>query len=458
MLEPKPILTQDIFSKYISLIKDDRLIGVLNHIDDEYFYWDKVKYQECPEDVTKEELWGITKIKRLSAYSSIEFGKYKFRWNTNSKIHSYLHFLDMNIGGTLESSSIISREDKSRYLISSLMEEAIASSQIEGAVTTRPKAKEMLRKNKKPTDKSEQMILNNYITIQRILELKNEPLNRENLLALHKLITSNTMSNKSEEGALRIDNEVDVVDTSTGEIVHHPPNMDEIDVLLNDLIKFFNDDKETVFIHPLVKASIIHFMIGYIHPFTDGNGRTARALFYWYLIKKEYWLVEYLSISRLILRTKGQYARAFQYTEIDDLDLTYFILFKLKTMKLSFEELRSYIQRKNDEKMKLSNFVKIPGVNYKQAVILEWFDKDPSLLLTIKETENRLAISRVSARKNLLHLSDMGFITTIELDKKSNGFIKSSEFDVIIKRRNSKQKNISNNDIGNIPPRQTSLF
>src|SRR6202008_5043177 len=107
-------------------------------------------------------------------------------------------------------------------------------------------------------------------------------------------------------------------------ILHHPPCLHAFDAFLADLFKFFNEDDPDLFIHPIVKACIIHFMIGFIHPFVDGNGRTARALFYWYLLKKEYWLTEYLSISRLILKAKGQYARAFQYTEVDEHDLTYF--------------------------------------------------------------------------------------------------------------------------------------
>jgi hypothetical protein len=54
------------------------------------------------------------------------------------------------------------------FLGLSLMDEAIASSQIEGAATTRKKAKEMLRENRPPKNRSEKMIANNYITIKRI--------------------------------------------------------------------------------------------------------------------------------------------------------------------------------------------------------------------------------------------------------------------------------------------------
>lgn len=436
-IEKSPPLSNDFFDTYIQLMSNEKLQKELSDIQEKYLYWDKIKYIKV-ENISPEQLWQMVKMSRLGSSSRLGFGKYTFIWNTNNSLQGYLHFLDMNIGGSLESPSIVSKEDKNRYLISSLMEEAIASSQIEGAVTTRRKAKEMLRKNQKPTNKSEQMIVNNYVTIQKILDIKSEPLNKQNLLALHKLVTSNTMTNSFEEGALRIDDEINVIDTSTGEIVHRPPALEEVDHLLNDLYLFFNEEGEEKFIHPLIKGCIIHFMIGFIHPFADGNGRTARALFYWFLLKKGYWLTEYLSISRLILRAKAQYARAFLYTEIDTNDLTYFILFNLRTIKLSFDELRLYIQRKNEEKMKLSNFIKISGISYKQALILEWFYKEPSLLLTAKEAENRLAVSKVSARKNLMQLTEKGYLTMLDLDKKTNGFIKSDKFDLLTNQERSR--------------------
>ncbi len=452
-LEIAPSLTLNVLEKYISLLGNETIQKLLSSIHEQYLYWDKVKHK-IADGLPPEQLWQLIKFKRMGNSSNLNFGEHRFIWNINNRLQGYLHFLDMNIGGTLESPSIISKGDKSRYLISSLMEEAIASSQIEGAVTTRKKAKEMLRKNKKPTNKSEQMIVNNYVTIQRILDIKSEPLNKQTLLSLHKLVTSNTMIDTSEEGAFRTDDDVNVIDTSNGEIVHQPPKLSEIDSILNDLYKFFNEDDETQFIHPLIKGSVIHFMLGYIHPFSDGNGRTSRALFYWYLLKKGYWLTEYLSISRLILRAKAQYARAFLYTEIDSHDLTYFILFNLRTIKLSFEELRLYIQRKNEEKMKLSSFIKIAGISYKQALIIEWVYKEPTLLLTSKEAENRLAISKVSARKNLMQLVDKGYLSMIDLDKKTNGFIKSDRFDFLITRK-SKSKSIIKPKEENIQP---SLF
>lgn len=421
--------------RIVELILNDDFNKLLNEINENYYYWDKVKYLKAPTGIKIEEVWAIAKVRRRSTPHKIKFGKYDFTWFLNTKIQELLHLFDLNIGGTLESKSIIPTDDKNRYLISSIMEEAIASSQIEGAITTRKKAKEMLRKNINPRNKSEQMIVNNYVSIQKILEWKHENLTKDKLLELHRMVVNRTLDNKNDEGRFRDDNEVKVVDALDGEVVHYPPDFSEIEQLIKELCVFFNNEKKGAFIHPIIKGCIIHFMIGFIHPFVDGNGRTARALFYWFLLKKGYWLTEYLSISRMILKSKEQYAKAYIYTESDDNDLTYFINYQLRTMKLAFESLREYIQRKIEEKRKVSDFIRIDNINERQALILKWVYEEPSLILSVKEIETRLSTSNQTARTDLQGLVDLGYLETILLNKKTQAFGRSKQFEELIRKK-----------------------
>lgn len=395
---------------------------IANEINEKYLYWNKVKYIKTPEDINPTILWAAVKLSRTIHAKKLDFGKYHFTYNLTDSIQKGLHEFDLHIGGELGSKSIIPEEGKKRYLVSSIMEEAIASSQIEGAVTTRKKAKEMLRKSINPRNKSEQMIVNNYITIKHIVEIQNEPLTLEKLLEIHRLITSQTLNDSADEGRYREDNEVNVVDVTDGEIVHTPPDFKEIPQLMDELIRFFNETNSNQFTHPIVKGCIIHFMIGYIHPFVDGNGRTARAIFYWYLLKSGYWLTEYLSISRLIIKSKTQYAQAFIYTEVDDNDLTYFINYKMKTMQLAFQSLKEYIQRKINEKKRIINFQKIKGINERQSLIIKWVYEEPDLLFSVKEIENRFSISNQTARTDLIELEKQGYLEGIDINKKTKGF------------------------------------
>ncbi len=419
-----------------SLLLREDFNKLVNKVNENYYYWDKVKYLSHPTDIKVEEIWAMAKVRRLNTPFRIQFGKYQFYWFLNTRIQEWLHYFDLNIGGSLESKEIIPAEEKNRYLINSIMEEAIASSQIEGAVTTRKAAKEMLRKNKHPRNKSEQMIVNNYLSIQKILQWKDKPLTQEKLLELHQLVTSKTLDDPEDEGRFRDNNEIKVVDVMDGEVVHYPPDFSELPNLMEDVYSFFNNTREDVFIHPIIKGCILHFLIGFIHPFVDGNGRMARALFYWYLLKNDYWLTEYLSISRLILRSKNQYAKAFVYSEIDDNDLTYFINYKLRTMKLAYESLKEYIQRKIEEKQRAVDFIRLGNINERQALMLKWIQEEPNTILFVKEIETRFSVSNQTARTDLQNLADEGYLEVVYLNKKKQAFVKSKQFDELVSKNN----------------------
>lgn len=433
-IENAPIwYNTDVFTKAMESRDNEELKALVNKINDGYLYWDKIKYKKTPDGISPEVLWAAVKLSRVTNSKNFRIGDYKFQFNITDTIQKGLHEFDLNLGGNLGSNSVIPESDKRRYLISSIMEEAIASSQIEGAATTRKKAKEMLRKSIKPTNKSEQMIVNNYKTIKHIVEIKNEPITKERLFQIHKLIADETLDDQNDVGVYRDNNDVNVIDVINGDVVHIPPTYEQISDLMEELFVFFNDDnKEDIFIHPVIKGCIIHFMIGFIHPFVDGNGRTARALFYWYLLKNGYWLTEYLSISRLIVKSKNQYSNAFRYTEIDGNDLTYFINYKISTMRSAFYSLKEYIDRKINEKKQFINFQKINGINERQALIIKWIYEEVDLILSVKEIENRFNVANQTARTDLQELEKRGYLKAINLNKKTKGFFRSDSFEDIL--------------------------
>lgn len=403
--------------------------GILKPIQDEYLYWDKIKYKKT--HLSAEELWTAVKFDRWLKSKTITLGRYNFSYYATDYIQKLLHHFDLHIGGILGSNIGIAETDKTKFVINSIMEEAISSSQMEGAVTTRKVAKEMIQKERKPKNKSEQMILNNFHTMRHIVQHKSDDLSPDTLLHIHKLISNNTLDEKAEEGVFREDNNIFVANHSTDEIVHTPPPHHELTGLISDLCRFFNEDGSN-FIHPIIKGIIIHFMIGWIHPFTDGNGRTARALFYWYMLKKGYWLTEYLSISRIIKDTKVQYEKAYIYSEIDNNDMSYFITYHVKTMEKAFDALKVYIGRKQREVMQAAKFVKIPGVNERMAQLLKVMYEDADRIFTPKEVENRFSISSFTARADLRQLVELGFMEVIQVNKIKQSFVRSSSFEEVL--------------------------
>lgn len=432
MIESAPntpilLIIEKHMEQYVKLQSSD----LLDSINRNYLYWDKVKYKG--KDITPEDLWGVVRLSRFLKNKQIQFGRNTFRYTITDYIQKSLHFFDLNIGGSLGSNIGISDTDKTKYLISSIMEEAISSSQMEGAATTRKKAKEMLQKELKPKNKSEQMIMNNYVTIQHIIQHKNDDLTPERLLYIHSLVSKNTLDKPEEEGLFRTNDDIYIVNHSTSEVVHQPPSFDELPQLLDDLCKFFNEDGKD-FIHPIIKGVIIHFMIAWIHPFSDGNGRTARALFYWYMLKNGYWLTEYLSISRIIKDTKNQYEKAYLYTETDDNDLSYFITYNIKTMEKAFDALKEYINRKQKEVNQAAKFLKIPNINDRQAQIIKLIHEDSDRVLNSKEIENRFQTSNFTARSDLKGLVELEFLEVIQVNKIKQSFIKSAKFNEILKK------------------------
>lgn len=429
MIEKAPSLIP--FEKIVKKMVNLQFDGTIKKLQDEYLYWDKVKYKK--HDFSPLELWSALKTYRKLGYKKVQFGKYFFNYMKTDFIEKTIHQFDMHIGGTLSSNIGIAETDKHKFIISSILEEAISSSQMEGANTTRKKAKEMIQQQKKPKNKSEQMIFNNYLTMKHISQNKTEKITPENLLYIHQLITQKTLENPDFEGAFRDNDEIFVVNYSSSEVVHTPPPYQEIPELIADLCYFFNEETQD-FIHPIIKAIIIHFMIGWIHPFTDGNGRTARTLFYWYMLKNGYWLTEFLSISQIIKDTKNQYEKSFLYSEIDENDLTYFISYHIKAMEKAFERLKIYINQKQKEVKQASEFMKIDGVNDRMAQILKIMNDDGDRILNSKELESRFNVSNFTARSDLKALVNLGFLEIIQVSKQKQNFIKSANFDVNLKK------------------------
>lgn len=411
---------------------DKALSRFVDKINDDYEYWDSVKYRNLPEGcASHRELWSFVKAKRIMN-CVYPWKEYKISFALTNKMQRLCHEFDMNFGGSWTNDSVIPQENREQFLISSLMEEAIYSSQMEGAATTRKVAKDMLRKKITPKDKSQQMIANNYQTIRYIVENKNTPLTPENVMHIHRLMTQNTLFNRDDAGRLRDNNDVVVENAITHEVVHTPPSYQLLPQFVCNLCDFFNETESDFFVHPIIRGIIIHFMVAYMHPFVDGNGRTARALFYWYMLKQGYWLTEYMSISRVIAKSKKSYEKAYLYTECDDMDLGYFVAYNLKVLEQSFKQLQDYIKRKQNEKLSANIFLKLGNINERQAQILRIFAENPKEVITVKDLQVKFLVSPTTAKSDIVGLLERGLVSEIAFNKVKRGYIKGENFDNLI--------------------------
>jgi len=391
------------------------LAPVIKRANKEYVYWDRFKYFQLPEGIMPEEAWAVLKLSRnlpgrknfgLRDKNNVPFTY----WLPDSALEE-LHLIDQDSAGQMLVDELkVHSEEKRRYIIRSIVEEAITSSQIEGAVATRAAAKEMIRTGRKPKDHAERMIYNNYVTISKIKEFVERPLSPELVLEIHGYITRDTLEDPSQEGRFRT-GEVEIFDIDGQTVLHTPPPASAVEKSIKQLCDFANEDAADEFVHPVIKGILIHFWLAYLHPFMDGNGRTARAFFYWYMLRRKYWLFEYLSISGIILEKRPQYYRAFLYSEMDDGDVTYFIMFHLRAIRDAIYEIREYLERKIRESRNAGRFLaKYPRLNHRQRALLASALEHPEEVYTFETHKSVHGVTYQTARADMLGLHEMGLL------------------------------------------------
>jgi Fic family protein len=409
---PSSVLTPEQLQKLFELGAKPEFQKVIQHANERYYHWHRFRYFPVPPGISNEEAWFLLKLGRRANFKTAPFKDKKgapFSYWIPDALQRDLHDIDIWAGGNIVSDHPHPLPSREQFIIRSLMDEAIASSQLEGASTTTKKAKELLRTGRKPKDRSEQMILNNWETMQFIRENRKVKLSKEFVFEIHERITEETLDHAKDSGRLRTTNDV-VVDYKE-ETVHVPPDFELLPDRLEAFCHFANNDRSGRWIHPVIKAVMLHFWLAYDHPFCDGNGRTARALMYWYLLSRDYLLFEYLAISRYIQRSPGQYVRAYLHTETDENDLTYFFFYNLKTTKLACEEIQIYIRRKQKELAGLNNALRrYPGLNMRQRSLLSHALQHPHEIYTIDTHRTAHGVVYQTARNDLLELAEKGFL------------------------------------------------
>lgn len=427
LLEPAPKV--DLSSSSLSLAEamalaqDPMVRGILRRANEDYLYWDKFKHLKLPEGITHTVAWFLLKLARALGRRDtpvVDVHGHHFSYSLTPEVLRCLHVIDKRAGGTVTMESEgIPAENQKRFLVNSLMEEAIASSQMEGASTTTRVAKEMLRTGREPADRAERMILNNFVTIQKMNAYLDKPITPEVIRDLQQSMTRGTLDHPEDVGRFRTaDDDIVVADNARLEVLHMPPHASEIAVQLDALCDYANN-KEGDFEYPVLKAIVLHFWLAYLHPFVDGNGRTARALFHLFMLKRGYWMFEYLAVSRVILGKRGQYDKAYLYSEQDDCDMTYFATFNLHAVEQAINELHEYISRKTKEDQRLQRSLKTDlTLNHRQRAVLIRALKDPSVQVTIESHAASHAVVYATARADLLSLVRKGYLLQQRVGRK----------------------------------------
>lgn len=389
-------------------------------VGERYMPWDHLKYRPTPEGLTHEDWWLACKFSRDLMKRPLPLtatdGR-PFTYALADEVLRGIEVVDKHLSGRIGVPEPVTHDapSRARYVVTSLIEEAITSSQLEGASTAHRVAKEMLRTGRAPRTRDERMIINNYNAMQRVGEVRHEELTPALICDLHRIVTEGTLDDETAVGRIQLPSEsrVHVEDAADGAVLHVPPPADELPSRLQAICDFANSGTlDGAYVPPVIRAIIVHFMLAHDHPFVDGNGRTARVLFYWSMLHEDYWLAEFLPISRLLRQAPAKYARSFLHCEQDDGDLTYFLIFQLGIIQRAIRDLQEYLERKVAESRRIQESLTLLSrhFNYRQVALLGHAVKNPSARYTVQSHSRSHNVVTQTARTDLQGLETQGFL------------------------------------------------
>ncbi len=382
-----------------------------------YLHWDKLRHYDPPAGLSHHEWWlGIKLHRHGRRLPLMDKAGNPFQFNLADPLPEYLHEIDLSTGGNIPlPDQVTNVETRNSYIARSLIEESFTSSQLEGAASTREIAKDLIRQQRSPRSRGERMILNNFRTMQRIIEVKDQPLSQDLVFEIHRLVTEDTIDEPEGAGQFRTEAEHRIVGDEYGNVFHDPPRAAQLPARLNAMCDFANETASEPFLHPAIRAMILHFWLAYDHPFVDGNGRTARALFYWSMLRQGYWLFEFLSISHAILKSSVAYGKAFLHSETDDNDLTYFLIYHTAVVRKAVRDLNEYIEGRSKELKDLeANLYGFDFLNHRQKELIRHALRHPGVRYTVESHRTSHGVSRQTSNNDLNELVDRGLLRRIK--------------------------------------------
>ena len=338
----------------------------------------------------------------------------KFWYFPSDSINKKIH-LAQSLGNKLYDKIEAYSSLKKGFLTNSAVEEAITSAIYEGANSTRAQAKAFIASEERPKNKDEWMLINNFKAMKWIKQHSKEQVSNQLILEIHQMISQNTLKGddanfcgKFRNGPVYVGKHEGIAHTKIGET-------------LNEVIELVNGHPR--FLHGLIKGILLHYFIAYIHPFFDGNGRTARTLFYFKMIKHDLKFVELLAISANLKEHGKRYEKSFELVKEHELDMTFFIDFCLDSLVVALGK----VEKKVDDLMSFSGFTKSMGLSSNQVLLLQRMALNKYRAITIEEYAGDIGKSREIARKELKGLWEKGLLREEKKGKKFTYLIKSKK-------------------------------
>ncbi len=227
----------------------------------------------------------------------------------------------------------------------------------------------------------------------------------KDILRIHKMVTKDTLEKPSDCGVYR-NRYVIVGNRLTGEVIFRPPSNEDVPKLMTALIKWLNSS-EAKALDPVIEAGIAHYEFVRIHPFIDGNGRTARALATLILYLRGFDAKQFFCLDDYYDQDRPAYYRILQAVNQNTLDITNWLEYFVEGVKVSIAAVKERVVRLSSERLRKAEEGQI-ALTERQMKLVEFINQNGRI--TNRDVRDMFKISDEAVRKEIAKLTKLGVL------------------------------------------------
>jgi Fic family protein len=288
-----------------------------------------------------------------------------------------------------------------------IIRSAHSSTSIEGNRLSLEQVSELARGREIMAARRDKQEVLNYLDVLKNIKnlIKANFITEKDILNIHYLITKDTLDNPKDCGIYR-NRYVVVGNRFTGEIFFRPPQNQEVPILVKDLLEWINSE-ELKELDPVIEAGIVHYELVRIHPFIDGNGRTARVLAALILYLRGFDVNQFFCLDDYYDSDRPAYYKALQSVKPDILDLTNWLEYFVEGVNISIEAVKERILRLSSRRLQKAKGKQV-ALTERQMRIIEFINQNGKI--TNRDVREMFKLSDEGALKEIKKLTNLEII------------------------------------------------
>jgi len=294
-----------------------------------------------------------------------------------------------------------------------LIQSAHSSTAIEGNPLTLEEVSELAAGREIMVNRKDRQEVLNYIEALENIPVfaKKKPLTSSDLLKIHGIVSRNTLENPADEGVFR-NRQVVVGNRRTGRVVYTPPLADQVPRLVKIFLEWFLSPT-ALELDSVIHAGISHYEIARIHPFIDGNGRTARVLASLILYMRGFDLKRYFTLDDYYDNDRRAYYDALKTVDAETQDLTQWLEYFTEGVAVSIDAVKKKVIGLSKDIKVLKQKGQIALTDRQMKIVERTISKGS---ITNRDIREMLKMSDEWVRKEINKLINLGV-----LQKKGKG-------------------------------------